>query len=67
MSIPIPDQQQQALLAEALQLSRYLVRTEEAGADKAVLERRRSRLRQLQADLTQLAHPIHRDRIGLFH
>ena len=62
MSIPTPDQQQRALLAEALQLSRYLVSSGGSDADAAVVERRRSRLRQLQTDLTQLAHPICRDR-----
>ncbi|MDJ0708080.1 MAG: hypothetical protein QNJ46_32810 [Leptolyngbyaceae cyanobacterium MO_188.B28] len=63
MSIPIPDQQQQALLAEALQLSRYLVNTNSTEADTVLVERRRSRLQQLQDNLTQLAHPICRDRL----
>ncbi|MEO1400848.1 MAG: hypothetical protein AAFV72_06280 [Cyanobacteria bacterium J06635_1] len=58
-SIPSTVQQ---LMAEALQLSRYLLSTEAAAADPVLVARRRDRIRTLQQALKAHAHPIQRDR-----
>ncbi|MDX2213498.1 MAG: hypothetical protein SFY66_09435 [Oculatellaceae cyanobacterium bins.114] len=59
MPAPTFDQQRQRLLAEALQLSRYLLNRPEA-VDPDWVERRQERLRQLQKALKAFAHPIQR-------
>ena len=57
MSFPAPDQTQRTLLAEALQLSRYLLNSA-SGIDQALIQRRQDRLRQIREDLKAFAHPI---------
>ncbi|MBD2460940.1 hypothetical protein H6G89_07770 [Oscillatoria sp. FACHB-1407] len=59
MPAPTSDEQRQRLLAEALQLSRYLLNRPEA-VDPDWVERRQDRLRQLQKALKAFAHPIQR-------
>ncbi|MEM6592828.1 MAG: hypothetical protein AAF651_13325, partial [Cyanobacteria bacterium P01_C01_bin.73] len=64
MSIPTPTSEQCELLAEALDLARCLVfgnRSQEA----PVMERRRDRLRQIQAELESVTHPICREALPL--
>ncbi|MEM6425821.1 MAG: hypothetical protein AAF728_11775, partial [Cyanobacteria bacterium P01_D01_bin.128] len=64
MSIPTPTSEQCELLAEALDLARCLVfgnRSQEA----PVMERRRDRLRQIQAELESVTHPIRREALPL--
>ncbi|UBF27190.1 hypothetical protein K9N68_04280 [Kovacikia minuta CCNUW1] len=62
MSLPTPDQTQRHLLAEALQLSRYLLNSGSDG-DPKVIQKRQKRLRQIQDALKAFAHPIQRDRL----
>ncbi|MEM9164495.1 MAG: hypothetical protein AAGC54_15695 [Cyanobacteria bacterium P01_F01_bin.4] len=49
------------LMAEALQLSRFLLSAEATTADPALVARRRDRIRTLQTALKTHAHPIRRD------
>ena len=63
MSIPTPTQAQCDLLAEALDLARCLVFGKRSHTDASVIERRRDRLRQIQAALASFTHEICRDRL----
>lgn len=59
MYSPLPNQTQRQLLAEALQLSRYLLNLP-ADADTDLVQLRQQRLRQIQERLKEFAHPIQR-------
>jgi hypothetical protein len=60
MSVPLPNAERRQLLAEALQLSRFLV----GNADQTPLvQRRQQRLQEIQDDLQRYAHPVCRDRM----
>ncbi len=64
MDAPSPDQTQRQLLAEALQLSRYLLNPAgEVDVDR--FEARQARLRQIREALKAFAHPICRDSLPI--
>lgn len=60
MSVPAPNPARRELLAEALQLSRFLVGND---SQSPLVQRRQERLREIQATLQTYAHPVCRDRI----
>lgn len=57
--VPTPDSLQRSLLAEALQISRYLLESSSADAD--LKKRRQKRLCEIQDALKEFAHPIRRE------
>lgn len=64
MYSPPPSQAQRQLLAEALQLSRYLLNLP-ADADGNLVQQRQQRLRQIQESLKAHAHPIQRQPLAV--
>ncbi|MGA7933821.1 MAG: hypothetical protein WCA35_09765 [Kovacikia sp.] len=64
MSFPTPDQNQRALLAEALQLSRSLLNSSSNLGEKSI-QQRQNRLRQIRDALKVFAHPIQRDLLSV--
>jgi hypothetical protein len=65
MSQPQPTAEQRVLLAEALQICRYLVLSAADDREPAVVTRRQQRLRQIQSQIQGYGHEICCDRIPI--
>ncbi|MEO0986293.1 MAG: hypothetical protein AAFY20_12170 [Cyanobacteria bacterium J06639_14] len=64
MTKPCLNATQRSHIAEALTLSRFLI-SEAKGADPALIQRRRERIRTIQRSLQSCAHPICKDALSL--